>query len=273
MAFPEDILQLRLGEPATPAHVERAGKLFADALNALGVSDVGVTLVVKNDQLRATLRTRSPEGTAGVQSIIDLVRSPVGDLSSHAQSPPAQRGWVALADVLAKYARDEQHAKPELWQPGEEDKFLCALDETFATLMEAFAKAQPSDAKRVRGTTYVYTKILRVGRADERQKPRVRINVDGRPLEVPIAEELATGPFFDAAKNEQVMRVRLRADWTHVSGERPAISHPIVIGIDDVKEIATGAKIVAMAATQRLMTADELPVLLSSIDRSDEDDT
>jgi hypothetical protein len=266
------MLQLRLCEPATPTRVERAGRLFADALNALGVSDMGVTLVVENDRLRATLRTRSSASTAGVQSIIDLVRSPVGALSSPELSSPAQPGRSALAEVLAKYARDEQRAKPELWRPGRGGKFLCSLDETFANLMEALAKTAPAGTQRVRGTTYVHTKILRVGRTDERQQHRVRINVDGRPIEVALAEGLATGPFFDAAKSEQVVRVRLRADWLHVVGERPVIHDPLVIGIDEAKEASNGARIIAIAAAQRLVTADELPALLSSIDRSDEDD-
>lgn len=272
MARPEDMLQLRLHEPATPAHVERAGKFFADTLKALGVSDVGVTLVVENDELRATLRTRSPEGAAGVQSVIDLVRTPVGELSPHAQSSPVKPEWIPLADVLAKYARDEHRAGPELWRPNNRGEFLCALDETFADIMDALAKTQPAGMQRMRGTTYVYTKILRVGRADESKPLRVRINVDGRPLDVSLAEGLATDPLFDAAKSERIMRVRLRVEWIHVAGERPTIHNPLVIGIDEMKEMATGAKIVALAADRRLVTADELPALLSSIDRSDEDD-
>jgi hypothetical protein len=146
------------------------------------------------------------------------------------------------------------------------------LDETFADIMEALAKTQPAGMQRMRGTTYVHTKILRVGRADEGKPLRVRINLDGRPLEVPIAEGLAIGPFFDAAKSERISRVHLRVEWIHVAGARPTISGPLVIGIDEVKEMATGAKIVAMSAERRLVTADELPALLSSIDRSDEDD-
>ena len=209
MAHPRNMLQLRLREPATPGHVERAGRLFADALNALGVSDVGITLVVENDRLRGTLRTRSAAGVAGVQSIIDLVRSPVGALSS-----PVPRGHVALAEVLGKYAREEHRAKPELWRPGKAGELLCSMDETFASVMDALAKAPPTGAQRVRGTTYVHTKILRVGRIDERQQPRVRIYIEGRPIEVALAEGLATGPFFDAAKSEQIVRVRLRAGST-----------------------------------------------------------
>ncbi len=137
--------------------------------------------------------------------------------------------------------------------------------------MEGLAKAAPSGAQRVRGTTYVHTKILRVGRADERQQLRVRINVEGRPIDVAIADGVAAGEFFDAAKTEQVVRVRLRADWLHVAGQRSIITDPLVIGID-VAKVASGARIVEMAVAQRLVTADELPALLSSIDRSDEDD-
>jgi len=143
------------------------------------------------------------------------------------------------------------------------------MDETFANVMDALAKAPPVGAQRVRGTTYVHTKILRVGRIDERQQPRVRICLDGRPIEVALAEGLATGPFFDAAKTEQVVRVQLRADWLHVVGERAVIRNPLVIGIEHAKGATSGARIVELATSQRLITADELPALLLSIDRSD----
>lgn len=267
MVHARNMLQLRLREPATPAHVERAGRLFADALNALGVSDVGITLVVENDRLRGTLRTRGATGVEGVQSIIDLVRSPVGALSS-----PAQPGHVALAAVLAKYAREEHRAKPELWRPGRGGELLCSMDETFANVMEALAKAPPVGTQRVRGTTYVHTKILRVGRIDERQQPRVRIYLDGRPNEVPLAEGLATGPFFDAAKREQVVRVQLRVDWLHVMGARAVIRNPLIVGIEHAKGTASGSRIIELATSQHLVTADELPALLLAIDRSDEGD-
>jgi hypothetical protein len=262
------MLQLRLREPATPAHVERAGRLFAQALEALGVSDVGVTLVIENDRLIGMLRTRTPGGTAGVQSIIEFVQRPIGVLSG-----PTEPAQLALADVLAKYARDEHKARPELWQPAKGGaKHLCTMDETFADVMEALARSPPLGSQRVRGTTYVHTTILRIGRVDERQASKVRIVLDGRPLDVPLAEGLATGPFFDAAKNEQVVRVRLRASWLHVTGERPVLREPVVIGIDESRAPATGARIVEIAHAQNVITANDLPALLSSIDRDGEKD-
>src|SRR5262245_25813453 len=257
------MLQLRLREPATPAHVERAGRLFAQALDALGVSDVGVTLVIENQHLVGTLRTRTPGGAAGVQVIIDLVQRPIGVVSEPAEPVPP-----ALADALAKYARDEHKARPELWQPTRGGgKLLCTMDEMFADVMDALAKSSPPGSQGVRGTTYVYSRILRIGRVDERQVPKVRIMLDGRPLDVPLAEGLATGPFFDAAKNEQVVRVRLRASWLYVAGERPVLREPVVIGLDESMAPATGAHIVEIAHAQAVITADDLSALLSSIDR------
>jgi hypothetical protein len=262
------MLQLRLREPATPAHVERAGRLFAQALEALGVGDVGVTLVIENDRFVGTLRTRTPGGTAGVQSIIDLVQRPIGMLAG-----PTEPAQLALADALARYARDEHKARPELWQPAKGGaKHLCTMDETFADVMEALARSRSLGSQRVRGTTYVHTMILRIGRVDERQAPKVRIVLDGRPLDVPLAEGLATGPFFDAAKNEQVVRVRLRASWLHVTGERPVLREPVVIGIDESRAPATGARIVEIAHAQNVITANDLPALLSSIDRDGDKD-
>jgi hypothetical protein len=234
------MLQLRLREPATPAHVERAGRLFAQALEALGVGDVGVTLVIENDRFVGTLRTRTPGGTAGVQSIIDLVQRPIGMLAG-----PTEPAQLALADALAKYARDEHKARPELWQPAKGGaKHLCTMDETFADVMEALARSPSLGSQRVRGTTYVHTMILRIGRVDERQAPKVRIVLDGRPLDVPLAEGLATGPFFDAAKNEQVAIARaywIRRSTRSASMLRPTncekVAHVLWTNNRKVKEI------------------------------------
>lgn len=268
VARPRSMLQLRLQEPATPAHVERAGRMFAQALEAVGVSDAGVTLVIENDRLVGTLRTRTTSAAAGVQSIVDFVQRPVGVLSS-----PADPAHVALADALAKYARDEHKARPELWQPGKgRPRHLCTMDETFANVMEVLANAPVMDTQRVRGITYVHTVILRVGRVDERQLVKVRIVVDGRPLDVPVAEGLASGPFFDAAKTSQVVRIRLRASWLHVAGERPTLRDPIVIGIDESKPAASGARIVELAQAHNVISADDLPPLLRSLDRGGNED-
>ena len=262
------MLQLRLHEPATPAHVERAGRLFAQALDALGVSDVGVTLVIENHRFIGTLRTRTPSAAAGVQSIIDLVQRPIGALSDSAVAVPPE-----LADALATYARDEHKARPELWQPTRSGgKHLCTMDETFANVMDVLARSPPIDSQRVRGTTYVYTRVLRIGRVDERQALKARLVLDGRPLDVPLAEGLAPGPFFDAARNEQVVRVRLRAAWLYTSGQRPVIHDASVIGIDETRAPATGAQVVEFAHAQSVIGADDLPALLSSIDRDGEKD-
>ena len=256
MAKARDMLQLRLHHAATPARVARAAAMFEEALRAVGAAnDTDTTLVVENRELVATLRTRSRSGTDAVHVIIQTVRNPL--------AAPAQPGRSELAGVLARYAREEGRYRPELRLPRHEEP-LCILDETFAFMMDALAAVPEVGSHRGRGTTYVYSKILRVGRTDERHAYRVRIIVDGRPLEVPIGE-LAVGPFFDAAKRDAVVRLRLQAEWTQSPGQPPVQSKADVIGMDDVT-LGAGARILALAREYNVITADELPEVLASIE-------
>jgi hypothetical protein len=140
--------------------------MFDDALRALGVADeVGTTLVVENRDLVATVRTRTRSGAAAVGTIIQIVQTPT--------TAPPQPGRAAVAAALARYAHDEGRYRPQLWLP-RRDEPLCNLDETFASLMDALAAAPEVGSHRARGTTYVYSKILRVGRVNERHEYRVR---------------------------------------------------------------------------------------------------
>jgi len=144
------------------------------------------------------------------------------------------------------------------------------MDETFAGIMEVLATTPPAGSSTVRGTTYVHTRILRVGRSDEHRQTTVRIMLEGRPLEVPLASGLETGPFFDAAKDSSVVRVRLRAEWLHVADETPGIRNPVVTGVEERRNAHSGVLILEAARVHRVVTTDELPALLSSIDRTDD---
>lgn len=252
------MLQLRLRHAATPARVARVATMFEEALRALGASDdVGTTLVIENRYLIATLRTRNETGSDAVGTIVQIASAPT------TAQPRVGRAEVARA--LAKYAHDEGRYRPALWLPRHKEP-LVELDETFATLMDALSTAPEVGTHKARGTTYVYSKILRVGRIDERHAYRVRISVEGRHHELSIGQ-LAAGPFFDAAKRDATVRLKLQAEWTQSPGGTPSICFATIIGMDEVTP-ASGARILALAKEYKVITADELPAVLESIDKA-----
>lgn len=258
------MLELRLQEPAAPARVARAAHMFARVLEAIGAAaEVGTTLVVENKFLKATIRTRTPQGASAVNSVIDLVRNPLSTQRPH----PARS---ELAAELAEYARDEGRYHPQLWKPGAKEP-LCNLDETFAAMMEAIAIALPAGSNVVRGTTYVFSKVYRVGRTDDQRPMKARITIEGRPLEVRVDDEVARDLLFDAARRDSVVRLRLAAEWIHHPNEAPRIRTAVVTGIDTAAESGAGARLIALARAKKVITAEDLPAVLSSIARDRED--
>jgi len=256
MAKVRDMLQLRLRHAATPARVARVASMFDEALRALGAADdVGTTLVVENRYLIATVRTRTDAGAEAVGAIVQIASAPT--------STPTRAGRGEVAKALAKYAHDEARYQPALWLPRRKAP-LVEIDETFAALMDALATAPAIGTHKAHGTTYVYSKILRVGRIDERHAYRVRIAVEGRPHDLSIGD-LAVGPFFDAAKRDSVVRLKLQAEWTQTPGQPPVLSRADIVGMDDASP-ATGARILALAKEYNVITADELPEVLASIE-------
>ncbi len=232
--------------------------MFNDALKALGAADEpGTTLVVENRELVATLRTRTKSGAAAVSTLIQIVQNPI--------TMPVQPGRAEVAAVLAQYAHDEGRYRPQLWLP-RRDQPLCELDETFAALMEALAAAPPAGSHKARGTTFVHSKIYRVGRLDERHAYRIRISVEGRPVDLPIGE-LDVAPFFDAAKRDAIVRLKLQAEWLQSPGQLPVLCKAVVVGIDEASP-GSGARILALAKEYKVITSEELPAMMAAIERS-----
>jgi hypothetical protein len=258
MTKPRDMLQLRLRHAATPARVARAATMFDEALRALGAAgEAGTTLVVENLRLVATLRARSKAGAAAAETIIKIAQAPT--------STPALPGRADVARALARYAHDEGRYRPEFWLPRRQEP-LCKLDETFATVMDALAIAPEAGTHKARGTTYVYSKILRVGRTDERHGYRVRVAVEGRHLDLSIGG-LAAGPFFDAAKRDVIVRLKLQAEWTQSPGQSPVLSDAVIVELNEAAP-GSGARILALAREYNVIAADELPEVLTSIEKA-----
>lgn len=258
MARARDMLQLRLRHAATPARVARAATMFEEALRALGAADdVGTTLVVENRYLIVTLRTRNEAGSAAVDTIVQIASAPT--------SVPPRVGRAEVAKALARYAHDEERFGPALWLPRHKQP-LVQLDATFASVMDAIGAAPEVGTHKARGTMYVYSKILRVGRVDERHSYRVRISVDGKPHELSIGQ-LAVGPFFDAAKRDVMVRLKLQAEWTQSPGGTLAITWATILGMDEMPP-ASGARILALAKEYKIITAEDLPAVLESIDKA-----
>jgi hypothetical protein len=260
MANARDRLQLRVRHAATPARVARVATMFDEALRALGVADeVGTTLVVENRELVATVRTRTKAGAEAVGAIIKIAQTPT--------TAPPLPGRSEVAKALARYARDEGRYHPQFWIP-RRDAPLVELDETFASVMEGLAEAPPPGERKMRGTTYVYSKVLRVGRVDEHHGYRIRVVVEGRPHELSIGQ-LAVGPFFDAAKRDAVVKLKLKATWSLPSDREPmpTLEAAEVVGMDDTSP-GTGAQVLALAKEHKIISGEDLPEVLASIEES-----
>lgn len=263
---PRDMLELRMHEPATPARVARAAHMFDRLLAALNAeTDVGTTLIVENRFLKATIRTRTLRGSGAVKAVIDLIETPL----KPAKKPHPAR--PELASELASYAREEHRFKPQLWKPSGKEP-LCDLDETFAATMQAIADAPPPDSRVVKGTTYAYSKVYRVGRLEDGGPIKARINVEHRPLEVRVDEGVPADLLFEAARTGAVVRLRVAAEWLQVGESPPRVRGQVIVGVERAAAMGAGARIVALARQHQVITAEDLPAVLSSIKRERDGD-
>lgn len=90
--------------------------------------------------------------------------------------------------------------------------------------------------------------------------------MDGRPLDLPIGE-LDAAPFFDAAKRDAIVRLKLQAEWVQSPGQMPVLSKALVVGMDEASPGA-GARILALAKEYQVIAANELPELMAAIDQA-----
>lgn len=245
----QGLLELRLIEPATPRRVELAARLFGQMIDAAspGMSETGVTMVVSNYSMGATARARSPEGKKALQRVLAFIREPELELTRH----PEREG---ILDAVVEFHREADPKGEAIFAGGRSRKTLAVLNDAFVSgLVELKSRATPDAVPYARGTTVIYTPILRVGRLADDGPVRARMRIDGALYDVRVRESEQSA-FFDAAKRGADVAVRICGDWVrHESGETRIIpSRTEAIAIDNSWESSSGEE--ALAALQE---ADE----------------
>lgn len=202
---PKNLLELHLPAASTPARVAQAAEMFQKALLAANpdLDPDSVTMVVRNRDMKCALRAWNPEARTAIADVGTVAHNA---LQAIQKKPELQFVARALADYSPKLVGAE-------FMRGDRKKPIATIDELFSKVMSAAASSPAAQRALLRGDTTVYTPILRVGRQDENRTIAIRILLDGSAYDVALRPEVDPRPFFDAAKSEKVVIVRLDAEW------------------------------------------------------------
>jgi hypothetical protein len=86
------------------------------------------------------------------------------------------------------------------------------LDEVFIEAVRGALRAyRPSDA--VRGSTVIYSKILRVGRTREEGTVQARVSVNGTDIDLAVATATLTRQLYTLARENRFVAIQLDAVW------------------------------------------------------------
>lgn len=209
---PPIFLELRLVEAATPERVEAAARMFRRMLDAVhpGLPPDSVTMVVTNRSMGAALRPWSKEALAAAKAVAAFARAPVGYLKKHPQQ-------LELVDVVSSFVREANSESGALLKGAGAKRTAVVIDSRFAQKLEAHrSKVEGRRAQTplvVSTSTSVRSVVLRVGKVAEGKVVCARINLEGEPREIPIEGD--PKPFFAAAQDEGIHRIRLRIAWKH----------------------------------------------------------
>jgi hypothetical protein len=251
-------LELRLAASASPARVALAAAFLDAALHAAApeLPDDAVTLVVDNYAMKANVRPQTPEGKKAVDLVEAVLRDPSGTVTISEQ-PAAD-----VASVIARDGHKLLEFKPTfLAGRGPRKAHLRTMDDVFIASVKAVVHAyHPKSA--IRGTTTIYSKVLRVGRTAEGRATRVRLMIEGRPQELLVRED-AREAFYDIAKEDRVVPVRVAATWyiTENGSHILDVTHSTATGVDAAWRSATGGEIVRELGAAAGDSFDDLEVV------------
>lgn len=261
-------LELRLTEAATPERVEATARMFRQMLEVVhpGLPPDTVTMIITNKRMGAGLRPWSKEALTAAKDVIAFARTPIGYLKKH----PQQLELVTVVREFVRSARTERGA--QLWRPGAK-KATARLNTAFADRVERHrtkVEAATARAPLISFTsTSVRSVVLRVGKAAEGKPVCARIEFEGEARDIPI--EGTSGPFFDAARDGGVYRIRLRIAWRYDRGgeKRVDSEHCSLISLTQLASPMRGESLVRALAeampSVRGMTEEEIDARLTEI--------
>lgn len=204
MAHVAEGFRLEAGGVATPGRVAAAAAFVERLLHAASPapSGEGPTLTVPAGPLTLIVRAQSADAQRAVERILALLEAPEPSLD---QDPAARRIAAALAqpgpELVCAVIRRSGERRP-----------AATLDGEFQRKMSALAASEPKEVSP-KGSTIVYSPVLRVGRSGAETVLKVRLELDGAPLEVALADERSASDFRKAAKEKRAFPVHLQATW------------------------------------------------------------
>lgn len=204
-ADPRGAFQLRLQVASTPERVSEAANWFGEILRDVypQVPSGSVTMVVNNLDMTAGMRWQDKSGKRAIDGIIRFASNPNDEANKHPES-----SWV-MAEVFAEHGELFKDCNAELWTP---KRKLASVNDEFVGEMRRLA-TEKRPAPVMRGDTILYSAVHRVGRSSHNARhATARIDVDGRPVDIPIVagKEFA---FFDAAKSRALVSIRVHVSW------------------------------------------------------------
>lgn len=204
---PPGTIELRSPEPATPQRVAQTAHLVEQTLRAANVDPVDVTMIVENFQMRTEVRPRTPEAREGLRRVATVLENPTRAIK---RSPEAR----AIALVLSEVSLETFPSGLVFRKAGSRGKELGTLDLATIKALGALALAATATQPLVKGATQAYSKIFRVGRMSNEDKTiKARIELKGKPHDIPIAAELDAGPIYVAAHKGTWMRLWIDMVW------------------------------------------------------------
>ncbi len=203
-------LELHFGDAATPERVEAAAWMIREMLSAVcpSLADDSVTMVVSNLSMSVGVRGRTPEAKQVVQRLRSFVRAPGGYLARHPEHG-------AMADAILAFEERAKLSSPMVVTNEHGGRTLATLDAGYLETLRGIQQADQAGAGISRGTTTIYSKVLRVGRTAEGRQLQARLILDGRPEEIRVDGDAAV--FFDLAKSGSMARVTIRAAWRRMA--------------------------------------------------------
>lgn len=126
-------------------------------------------------------------------------------------------------------------------------KIIARIDEQAVRVAQELATGRPieTNVQEMLGGTEVYSQVYRVGRVDDGKEIHARIRIDGRPVEVAIAQA-AVGDAFDAAKSGETVTLRLEGKWRRDADGGLVIdpAQTVITSIGDGCKPITGAEFI-----------------------------
>ena len=109
------------------------------------------------------------------------------------------------------------------------------MDETKLSILKKTGSTDVQELVRaIRGTTVIYSKVLRAGRTREGQRFKVRIFIGGRAHEIAFrGDDRVRDELLRLVKDDRVVPIKVDATW-RVDGERHVLDlgRSAVVGVD-----------------------------------------